>query len=119
MTLTPDKIQTLKEVINNSLHKLEKDIADFKESSRPVEPDNAIGRLSRMEAIGQKSVKDASLRRAETRKRNLLETLKRIDKEDYGICVECDEPIEWARLKSLPESVICVGCLKAAQGEDE
>ncbi len=117
MTLDPQKIQTLKEVIKESLHKIEKDIGDLKESAKPVAPDNAIGRLSRMEAIGQKSVKDASLRRAEMRRQKLLETLKRIDKEDYGVCVECDEPIEWARLKSLPESVICVSCLKEAQGE--
>jgi DnaK suppressor protein len=118
MTLPLEKIQALKEVIDQSLHKIEKDIEDLRKSSQPIEPDNAIGRLSRMEAIGQKSVKDASLRRAEARKRNLLETLNRIDKEDYGICVECDEPIEWARLKSLPESVVCVECLKEAQGED-
>jgi DnaK suppressor protein len=117
MGLDAKKIEALKEVIDQSLHKIEKDIDDLRESTKPVAPDNAIGRLSRMEAIGQKSVKDASLRRAEMRRQKLLETLKRIDKEDYGICVECDEPIEWARLKSLPESIVCVSCLKEAQGE--
>lgn len=118
MHLSSKKIDTLKEVINEILHKIEKDIIDLKESSRPVAPDNAIGRLSRMEAIGQKSVTEASLRRAEMRKQKLLETLKRIDKDDYGICLECDELIEWSRLQSLPESVVCMECLKEAQGED-
>lgn len=114
--LSSEKRATLRKVITDSLEQIESDLIALKESARPVGPDNAIGRLSRMEAIGQKSVKDAAIARAERRQHKLLETLKRIDKTDYGICLECDEPIEWARLKSLPESLLCVECLEEVQG---
>lgn len=83
--LCSEKHATLKKVISDSLEQIESDLNALKESARPVVPDNAVGRLSRMEAIGQKSVKDAAIARAEQRQHKLLETLKRIDKIDYGI----------------------------------
>ena len=30
--------------------------------------------------------------------------------EDFGICIECDEPIPFARLMILPETSLCVVC---------
>lgn len=115
MALSKDQKDTLRQVIEDSLFQIDNDLVDLKESAKPVQPDNAIGRLSRMEAIGQKSVKDAAIARAQGRQKKLKEALKRIDNDDFGICLECDEPIDWARLKSLPESVVCVECLEEAQ----
>ena len=38
------------------------------------------------------------------------EALDRLDTGDYGICVECDEPIAEKRLRALPWARYCVTC---------
>ena len=49
----------------------EKSIKEYIELTKPIAPDCAIGRVSRMDAINNKSVLEASLRQAEGRLRNL------------------------------------------------
>ncbi len=89
---------------------IRENLAAHKESSKPVEPDNAIGRLTRMEAINAKHISEASLDNATARLARLENTLKRIDTEDYGICSMCEEDIPFKRLLLLPESTRCVPC---------
>ncbi|PIQ98711.1 MAG: hypothetical protein COV66_15670 [Nitrospinae bacterium CG11_big_fil_rev_8_21_14_0_20_45_15] len=85
-------------------------IEGLKETSKPVAPDNAIGRLTRMEAINSKSVSEASLHSASLRLTKLERALTKVESPDFGICMRCDEPIPRARILLLPESVVCVAC---------
>ena len=85
-------------------------IASLQESSQPVQPDNAIGRLSRMEAIHDQQMLQANLRSAEARKIRLQRALAEIDSDEYGICVRCEETIAFERLRLIPESRVCVAC---------
>jgi DnaK suppressor protein len=55
----------IKEKIIKEIDKTEKSIKEYREITKPVEPDCAIGRVSRMDAINNKSVAEASLRKAE------------------------------------------------------
>ena len=51
--------------------------------------------------------------------RDLLEkvvaALKRMDAGTYGECERCGRPIDKARLKALPYSVLCIDCKKAEE----
>jgi DnaK suppressor protein len=85
-------------------------IPSLKENSKPVSPDNAIGRLSRMEAINDQNMLQANLRSTEARVARLKQTLAQIDEEDFGLCAHCEEPIPFARLLLIPESKTCVQC---------
>jgi len=38
------------------------------------------------------------------------EALRRIEKNKYGICESCDQPIEQGRLKIYPSASLCVSC---------
>jgi DnaK suppressor protein len=38
--------------------------------------------------------------------------VKKIDDKTYGICESCGNPIEAARLKALPSTVLCLECKK-------
>ena len=38
------------------------------------------------------------------------EALERIEKNAYGICVECEKPVPAARLKAIPYVETCVKC---------
>jgi DnaK suppressor protein len=85
-------------------------ITSLQENSRPVCPDNAIGRLSRMEAINDQNMLQANLRSTEARVARLKQTLDQVDEEDFGLCAQCGEPIVFGRLLLIPESKNCVEC---------
>ena len=57
--------QDIKNRILEELKKTEEAILDYKESTKPISPENAIGRVSRMDAINNKIVVEAVLRKAE------------------------------------------------------
>ncbi|MDH5475770.1 MAG: hypothetical protein OEX22_08790 [Cyclobacteriaceae bacterium] len=56
--------RTIKLKITDDISTTEKDIVNLKELTAPISPENAIGRISRMDAINNKSVNEASLRAA-------------------------------------------------------
>lgn len=80
--------------------------------SQPVEPDNAIGRVSRMDAINNKSITEAALRKAQEKLSNLKEVKLKIDNVDFGLCVKCKQPIPIGRLILMPQSRRCVNCAR-------
>ena len=100
----------LEQSIRRKLGRLEKEIIELKELTAPVAPENAIGRLSRMEAINSKAVAEASLRNAEKRFKALVNALKKLNDPDFGLCITCKNEIPFQRLKLLPESTHCVKC---------
>jgi len=100
------------ENIFREIHKLEGKVTLYKSLTAPVSPDNAIGRISRMDAINNKSVKEASLRETEKRIAKLHQLLDRIDDKGFGICNRCKKPIPEKRLMIIPEANLCVECNK-------
>ena len=71
-------IKEIEEHIHKEISKTEALIAEYKELSKPVAPDDAIGRISRMDAINNKSVTEASLRQAREKLMNLQRVLSRL-----------------------------------------
>jgi DnaK suppressor protein len=108
---------SIEKLTESLIGNLEREIEYLKELTRPISPDNAIGRLSRMEAIGEKAVNEEALRLAELRLPLLKSCLSRIQLEKYGTCESCDDEIAMARLKIYPESRVCMDCLREAQAE--
>jgi DnaK suppressor protein len=108
--MTSEEREKLKQHIRHRIDAVNGDIAAFKISSAPVSPDNAIGRLTRMEAINSKSINEAALRKARTTRSLLEKALRTIDSKDFGLCRDCEEPIAFARLMAMPEATLCVGC---------
>lgn len=108
--------QKLKQLIRQELTDIDQHIVKLKQRSAPISPDNAIGRLSRMEAIGEQGVHQTALLAAQNRQQELKSALSRIEEDDhYGICEQCDEPIPLARLMLMPESRYCVRCLQTTE----
>ena len=90
--------------------KVRGDILSLEGQSGPVEPDNAIGRISRMDAISSRKISEAKLRDAKSRLVLLGHALDRIDDPDFGLCRSCGDPISLARLRLMPETKVCVDC---------
>ena len=104
-----DKI-ALKEKIEALIKKSELEILDLEDMSAPVSPENSIGRISRMDAINNKSVMEAALRNKKEKLSKLKVALSKIDTPGFGLCAMCKRPIREARLIFMPESSRCVRC---------
>jgi DnaK suppressor protein len=81
--------------------------------TQPITPENAIGRVSRMDAINNKSVNEAALRKAQQKLQKLEIALQSIDSTSFGTCSRCGNPILEGRLMFMPESTNCVRCASA------
>jgi DnaK suppressor protein len=100
-----------KEYAKAEIAALKAEIPRLKERLKPVAPDVAIGRISRMDNIVNQSVVQAQLTKSNVRVVKLTEALKRVDEdEDFGLCIDCGDPIPMARLKAMPETEFCVEC---------
>jgi len=90
---------------------LEAVAATSDESAAVVELDQSkVGRLSRMDAMQAQAMAKASGQRREAMLRNIEAALKRIDEGDYGLCRDCDEPINPKRLEFDPTALRCIDC---------
>jgi len=104
------ELKEIEQTILNEISKTERSIAEFKEMTKPVAPDVAIGRVSRMDAINNKSVAEAGLRMAEAKLKNLHRVLSQIGSKDFGLCLKCNQPIPLGRILIRPQSLLCVQC---------
>ena len=102
--------QLFEQKIKTAITTTEKDIVTLENLTKPIAPDNAIGRLSRMEALSSKSVNEAALAAARQRLGRLKYALTNLSSDEFGICIECGDPIPMARILAMPESVRCVEC---------
>ena len=100
----------IKRKIEYEIQKTKKLISEYIDLTRPIEPENAIGRISRMDAINNKSVTEAALRTAQQKLDKLEFALLKVDEEDFGICIQCKTPIPLGRLLVMPQSRTCVKC---------
>lgn len=107
-----DERSTVRQKILAEIKKSEQDIIVLQELVKPIPPDNAIGRLSRMEAINAKSVNQATLSAARIKTTKLKWALAHLDEPGFGLCEECGKPIPLARILLVPESTKCVPCLE-------
>lgn len=110
--MNPEEREELKREILNEIEIQKHQIESLKESVKPIAPDNAIGRLTRMEAIGSKAVSEASLNSARTKVAKLEIALGKINDPEFGLCSRCSNPIPKGRIMLLPESVVCVPCVE-------
>lgn len=100
----------IRTLINQEIIKTENKIEEYESMSSPVSPDDAIGRVSRMDAINNKSVTEAALRQSEDKLSKLRHALHRIDEDDFGRCKRCGKAIPVMRVVLMPQSPYCVNC---------
>lgn len=104
-----DKKQ-IKDTVIKQLSELEEDIRQLEEAAKPIAPDNAYGRLSRMDAINNKAIVDASLASKRATLQSYKTVLAKIDTEHYGRCRRCGNAISRERLLYVPDADYCIAC---------
>ena len=85
-------------------------IGQMEEMTKPVTPENSIGRISRMDAINNKSVMEAALRVSRQELSDMEHALKHIDDPEFGQCAMCLKEIPVARLMIMPGATKCASC---------
>ncbi|MFW5754308.1 MAG: TraR/DksA family transcriptional regulator, partial [Marinilabiliaceae bacterium] len=65
--LKPEEKEHIRSTIERKIDKARREIKELEELTRPIAPENSIGRVSRMDAINNKSVNEAAL--AQTRQK--------------------------------------------------
>ena len=96
--------------IQEKITELEQRVTDLKEATKPMGLDNAVGRLSRMDYINNKTIDESNLRSSEVKLNALKRWLDIIDTKRFGKCSKCGNEINVKRLLFMPESTRCVHC---------
>ena len=95
----------------NRVHTIKQEkITALEDATKPIAPENAIGRISRMDAINNKSVSEAALRTAKRKLVKLQHALTKMDEPSFGACADCGNTIQVKRLMFMPQSTRCVRC---------
>ncbi len=110
--MTDEERAAIAQKIEDELTALNQEIGRLQSEIQPIPPDNALGRLTRMEAIQAKSVAEANLRAAQAKCGKLERTRARLEDPEFGICTACEKNIPLPRLMLLPESTRCVRCIE-------
>jgi len=108
--MTNEEKRRLKTKIEDEIALLQNQIEELEEKTKPISPDCGLGRLTRLEAMGEQHVNNKVLDSSKLRLTRLQNALQRIDTPMFGICIGCEEPIGIARMEIRPESVHCVQC---------
>lgn len=101
----------IKDYLLKEKAKLNENLIELKELTKPIEPDCAIGRVSRMDAINNKSINEAALRKTEDRLKKIEISLDHFDDDNFGCCIGCGESIPIQRLLLMPGS-LCIKCAR-------
>jgi len=113
--LTDAEAEMLLTKLQSLAHELETALSSSEGSDKPVDLDEPIGRLSRMDAIQQQKMAAASRIRLRSRLKAVDAALGRVEAGVYGDCALCDDPIGVGRLRARPETPLCMPC--QAEGE--
>lgn len=109
-----------KEHFRNKLLQLREELRQIEESgneaAKVVELDqSSVGRLSRMDAMQAQAMSIESKRRREIKVKRIESALQRIDNDEFGYCLSCEEEIAPKRLEFDPSALLCIEC--ANKGE--
>ena len=103
----------------SDLHALQTELAGALETSKdgikPVDLDEPIGRLSRMDAMQQQQMSRAGRALYQKRLTMVEAALNNHRDGEYGYCRDCGEPVGVARLTARPETPFCIHCQGALE----
>lgn len=115
--LTTDQLEALRQNLCSLGEDLARLLAVTKDASAPVDLDEPMGRLSRMDAMQQQKMLAANRTAARLRQQQVAAALERMERDEYGECQSCGEAIGYPRLEANPEAPFCLGCQSAREAE--
>jgi len=108
--MTQNERSKIRSKIIKDIAHISEQITELEAKTQPIEPDCSLGRLTRVEAMNEKAVNDKILAESRITLKRLQSALNRVDRESFGICIDCEEDIAMGRMMIRPESIRCVTC---------
>lgn len=102
--------EKVKAAIEEKIAELDARLLELKEATKPMGLDSAIGRISRMDYINNKTIDEANIRTSEAKLKALRKWMDIYDSDKFGRCTRCGNEINVNRLLFLPESTRCIHC---------
>ena len=107
-TLLEDRAATLRSEMSAALHAPD----DGEEAALPNRhADNEDEGVADL----QSDIDIASMERDAAELVDVVEALQRMDRAEYGTCIECGKHIAWARLQAQPHAKRCLHCEEARE----
>jgi DnaK suppressor protein len=109
--LSEEQAETLRERLVELVTDIEGSLRASAGAADPVVLDqSSVGRLSRMDAMQQQAMAKAMRQKAQLRLSQCKAALSAFDRDEYGLCRKCEEPIGYPRLSAKPEAPFCLAC---------
>lgn len=114
--LSPQQLEQLQKSLTSKKQELEAQLISVDLDTKPVALDQqSVGRVSRIDAIQQQQMALANQQQSTLLLQRVELALHRIDSTDYGYCMQCEEPIAFARLQAQPFASLCLDCQSASE----
>jgi DnaK suppressor protein len=105
------RLAEFRQRIETLLTELQGDDTRGQSGQATVELDQqAIGRLSRMDALQNQAMAKAGQARRQATRTRLKAALTRIDEGEFGHCEDCGDEIATGRLELDPAATRCISC---------
>jgi len=114
--LSQQQLEELQSLLLATRQELEAQLLGIDSATKPVALDQqAVGRVSRIDAIQQQQMAIANQQQASQLLSRIELALQRLDHGEYGYCLQCEEPIAFARLQAQPVATLCLDCQSASE----
>jgi len=108
--MTKEEREHIRKQVRNEISSLEKSVITLTELLDSEVQSDANDWFTTKESNPSKQINEIALAKARQRIMLLREILPRIDNPDYGICVICNKPIPFERMKAVPSATRCISC---------
>jgi len=110
LNMTESERKELKSILAENIKSVQEEITELTELTKPVSLDASIGRISRMDAINNKTINEMALREKKQILQKLQRAQERYKEDKIGTCLKCGNEIPFGRLKIMPYTTRCVHC---------
>ncbi len=114
--LNNSQISELVEQLISRKAELSLQLSQSEENAEPVTLDQqSVGRVSRIDAIQQQQMAVANRGQSALMLKQVCAALRRVESSKFGFCLQCGEPIGFARLEAQPHTPNCLECQSALE----
>lgn len=115
--LTDEQLQDFKQRLLDAQDAIKALLTQTAVSSRPVDLELPIGRLTRIDALQMQGMAQMNQYQLEIRQKQVEAALSTFSQGTYGMCRHCKDPVHIERLNVLPESPFCIDCQESFEQE--
>jgi DnaK suppressor protein len=108
--MTQEERDKIKDQINHEISIFEKSINTISELLNGEVQSDANDWFTSKESNPSKEINELALEKAKQRIFILRNVLLRVDTPAFGICIKCNKPIPFERLKAIPSTTQCLSC---------